>query len=200
VSVNSGILNLQNSSAISGNQVYVNSGATLQLQNNITETAPVQLNGAGAGSQDGALVNVSGTNTVSGNMGSAGPETIASDSGTLIFSGGSFYGGSTITFGGAGNGVLAENSLTLNDVTKNGSGTWYFNTPGLSDSHSLHLNSGTINFVQGGLGEGGNQLFINANGGVLQYAANTASPDDLSGRLAYGSGTIEVDTNGNNVT
>jgi autotransporter-associated beta strand protein len=202
-SVNSGILNVQNSGAISGVQGYVDSGATLQLQNNITESAALQLQGTGAAGQNGALVNVSGTNTITGNITfGGGSTTIASNSGTLIFSGASFGPDSNVlTLTGAGNGVFDENSLNIDGhagFSLDGTGTWYFETPNPSFSGSLHLNAGTLDFVQGGL----NGFFINPGGGVLQYAANTAHPDDLSNVIGYGSqgAPVAIDTNGNNVT
>jgi fibronectin-binding autotransporter adhesin len=201
LNVNSGILNIQNSGAISGAQGYINSGATLQLQNNITESAPLQLQGSGAGGQNGALVNTSGTNTITGNITFAGgTTTISSDSGTLIFSGANFSDTNPLILTGSGNGVIAENSVSYpggNGITKSGTGTWYLATAN-SWTGSLHLNSGTVNFVQGGLGT----AFINPGGGILQYAANTATPADVSPRFGYGTGTapVAVDTNGNNVT
>jgi fibronectin-binding autotransporter adhesin len=201
LNVNSGILNIQNSGAISGAQGYVNSGATLQLQNNITESAPLQLTGAGATGQNGALVNTSGTNTVTGNVTFAGQTTISSDSGTLIFSTGSFVDNNVLTLTGAGNGVFNSGYLNIDGHAGfylDGTGTWYFNDPSPYFSGSIHLNSGTLNFVKGGL----SGFFINPGGGVLQYAANTASPDDLSGSIGYGpqGAPVAIDTNGNIVT
>jgi autotransporter-associated beta strand protein len=200
-SVTSGILNVQNSGALSGNQGYVNTGETLQLQNNITVSTPLQLQGSGAGGQNGVVVNVSGTNTIKGNIGFAGGTTnISSDSGTLIFSGATFSDGNPLVFGGAGNGVFAENSLSLGGggtgITKVGSGAWYFNTPGTSFSKSLHLNGGTVSFVTGGLGTG----FINPGGGVLQWAPGNTT--DMSNSIGYPSSPepLLLDTNGNNVT
>src|SRR5438552_4678615 len=64
-SVSSGILNIQNDNELgtTGSGTTVSSGATLQLQNNITVgPEALTVSGSGAAGQNGALVNVSGTN------------------------------------------------------------------------------------------------------------------------------------------
>src|SRR5207248_2239798 len=83
--VSAGILNIQNGSALGGTAAgtTVSSGATLQLQNNITVGAEaLTLSGTGA-SGIGALDNLSGTNSYGGLLTLAGATTISSDAGTL---------------------------------------------------------------------------------------------------------------------
>jgi autotransporter-associated beta strand protein len=208
--VSGGILNLQNSDALGTGTtqtfaVYQNT--TLQLQGGITLPAyTIQVAGAGTLGQDGAIVNVGGTNTISGpiNVTGAGSglTTISSDSGTLIIAGGMTTGYNNVIVTGAGTGIFA-NTVAINSdgnyIEKDGSGLWDFENASNTFAGNLHLNSGTVSFVSGGLG----QTTINANGGVLKY--DTGNTQDASGgagnpTIQYSNGPIEIDTNGNSVT
>ena len=125
--VTAGVLNVQNNSALgtTGTGTTVASGAALQLQNNLTVTGePLTLNGTGIAS-DGALRNISGNNTWTGNvaLGALGA-TVQSDSGLLTLSGGISGNTRTLTVGGAGDttlsGILAT---TTGGLVKNDGGT-----------------------------------------------------------------------------
>ncbi|OYW28776.1 MAG: hypothetical protein B7Z47_05485, partial [Chthoniobacter sp. 12-60-6] len=121
--VNAGILNIRNSSALGAVTTSetipsadnagttVASGATLQLQNNISVGAEaLTLGGTGAAGQTGALVNVSGTNSFAGALTFTANTTISSDSGSLALTNTSAIVGSggsrTLTLTGAANGSL----------------------------------------------------------------------------------------------
>src|SRR5207253_7984929 len=82
--VSAGILNIQNANALgaTGNGTSVASGATLQIQGDITTAAEgLTINGTGASGQNGALINVSGTNNYAGLVALGSSSTISSDSG-----------------------------------------------------------------------------------------------------------------------
>jgi outer membrane autotransporter protein len=132
--VSAGILNIQNGSALGStfNGTFVGSGATLQLQGGISVgTEELTINGAGATGQNGALVNVSGTNNYGGLLTLASDSTISSDSGTLnltntgtitSFTSGEGFG---LTLAGAGDGTISSIIGTgTGTLTKNGAGTW----------------------------------------------------------------------------
>ena len=74
--VSAGILNIQNGGGLgtTAGGTTVSSGATLQLQGTITVgTEALNINGTGASGQNGALVNVSGTNSYGGLLTWPGP-------------------------------------------------------------------------------------------------------------------------------
>lgn len=131
--ITSGILNIRNSSALGSTALgtSVTAGATLQLQGTISVGAEaLTINGLGAAGQNGALVNVSGTNSFGGQltMGSnvAGTAISSDNSGTLnLTNTGTISNASTRTLilTGSGNGSLAG-VLTAGSISKSGTGTW----------------------------------------------------------------------------
>src|SRR4029453_10918226 len=128
--VSAGILNIQSGSALGATTTgtTVSSGATLQLQGSIsvgTETPTVS--GAGAAGENGALVNVSGTNNYGGLLTLGAASTISSNSGTLnLTNTGTITGsGLNLTLTGSGIGSISSVIGTgTGTVTKNGSGQW----------------------------------------------------------------------------
>ncbi len=126
--VSAGVLNLQNATALGSTAAgtTVTSGAALQLQNNITVGAEaLTLSGTGIAS-DGALRNISGTNTYGGLLTLGAATRINSDSGTLTLSNAGTITGSGfgLTVGGAGNTTIASILGTgAGTLTKDGAGT-----------------------------------------------------------------------------
>lgn len=194
--VSAGILNIRNSSALgavlSSETVpsaadagtVVASGATLQLQNNISVGAEaLTLAGTGASGQNGALVNVSGTNSFAGALTLTANTTLSSDSGSLALTNTTAIVGSggsrALTLTGAGNGSLASSMDTgLASLTKNGTGMWTL-TGTSSYTGTTTVNAGTLN-VTGALGStavtvnsGGTFAYAGTLGGSLTAANNT---------------------------
>ncbi len=194
-----GILNIRNSSALGAvvtNETtpsaanagtVVASGATLQIQNNISVGAEaLTLSGTGASGQNGALVNVSGTNSYGGALtfGTANV-AISSDSGSLALTSTTAIVGGTrsLTLTGAGSGSLAAAmNTTVSGLTKSGTGMWTLS--GASTyTGATAVNAGTLN-VTGSLG---NTAVTVAGGGTLA-AANT-----LGGSLTVANlGTLSI--------
>jgi autotransporter-associated beta strand protein len=123
--VSSGVLNIQNANALGTTAAgtTVSSGAALQIQGGIAVGAEaLTLNGSGV-SSTGALRNVSGNNSWSGNLTLGSVSTIASDSGTLTLSGTLTNGGFALTIMGAGN-ITANGVISgTGGLIKNGTGT-----------------------------------------------------------------------------
>jgi autotransporter-associated beta strand protein len=182
--VNAGILNIRNSSslgAVMTNETVpsaanagtvVASGATLQLQNNISVGAEaLTLSGTGAAGQNGALVNVSGTNSYGGALtfGTANV-AISSDSGSLALTSTTAIVGGTrsLTLTGAGSGSLAAAmDTTVSGLTKNGTGTWTLSGAS-SYTGATAVNAGTLN-VTGSLGN----TAVTVAGGASLAASST---------------------------
>ncbi len=111
--INAGILNIQNASALGtiAAGTTVASGATLQLQGGITTLSEgLTISGTGASGQNGALVNVSGTNNYAGLLTLGAAATISSNSGTLNFTNTGTITGPTfgLTLTGAGSGSVSS--------------------------------------------------------------------------------------------
>ncbi|MGD0390721.1 MAG: glycosyl hydrolase family 28 protein, partial [Tepidisphaeraceae bacterium] len=167
--VNAGALNVQNAGALADtSSVTVAGGAALQLQGNISTTTAVglTLNGAGI-TTNGALENVSGSNTYSGLITLGSNSTIGSDAGTLTLSNtGTITGsGDNLTLTGSGNGTLAgiigTNGGTL---TKSGSGTWTLS--GVNTySGGTTINAGAL-LVTHSNGAGGGTIAVDTANGL----------------------------------
>ena len=198
VSINAGVLNLQNSSALGGSTYgnTVSNGAALQLQNNVTVAeGSFNLNGSGVGAT-GALRNVSGANTFTGAVILASSSTIGSDTGTLTVSGDVDLGSShTLTLAGAGN---LEFSGAVNGsasgITQTGIGiTTFSGSTANSFGGPLNINSGTVqlNKTAGTNAVGGGAVTIGdgvgaANSATLTLLASNQLPDS-SGLLTINS-------------
>lgn len=127
--INGGIVNYQNGTAFGSSAITVAAGATVQVQGDIAGgAAGLSLNGAGAPGQNGALVNVSGTNSFAGTITLTDSTTISVDSGTLNLTGVGAVTGTSfgLTLAGPGDGSLAGVIATgsLGTLVKNGAGTW----------------------------------------------------------------------------
>ncbi len=131
--VSAGVLTTQNASALggAGSGATVASGATLRLEGGITVgTGGLSLGGTGFTGQPGALVHVSGTSTLGGQLTLTANTTIASLAGDLdLTSTATVIGGArTLTLTGAGNGSLAGAlDTTITGLTKSGAGNWTLN-------------------------------------------------------------------------
>ncbi len=193
--INAGVLNVQSNGALGGtlNGTTVTSGAALQLQGGVTVTGEaLTLNGTGV-SNDGALRNISGNNTWTGNvtLGSSPGTTIQSDAGLLTISGNFTGTDRTLTVGGAGNTLLSGTyNTTSGGLIKNGTGTLTLTggTARTQNGASL-VNDGTLalNMTPGffALGDGTGSLTIGDGVG----AANSANVSLLgSDQIADGTG------------
>jgi autotransporter-associated beta strand protein len=217
--VSAGILNIRHSSALGAvlsNEAIpsaanagttVASGATLQLQNNISVGAEaLSLAGSGASGQNGALVNISGTNSFAGAITLTADSTLASDSGRLNLTSTAAVAGSggnrSLTLTGAGDGSLAGSlAATITTLTKNGAGLW---TLSGANAHTgaTTVNAGTLN-VTGTLGTGNvsvNNSATFAHAGSLAGALTVANGATLIIGDAETVGSTGTLTVGGNLT
>ena len=211
--VSAGILNIQNATGLgtTASGTTVSSGATLQLQNGISVgSEALTLSGTGASGQNGALVNVSGTNNYAGLITLAAATTISSDGGTLnITNAGTITGsGFGLTLTGSGTGTISSIIGTgAGALTKSGSGTWtlsgantytgattvnagtlFVNGSTASGSAVTVNNSGT---VLGGTGTINGSVSIASSGAILEAGTgSTGQTLTMKGAVTMGSGSI----------
>ncbi|MBB5030452.1 autotransporter-associated beta strand repeat-containing protein [Prosthecobacter vanneervenii] len=187
--VSTGVLNIQNATALGTTAAgtTVLSGTALQIQGGIVVGAEaLTLNGTGV-SNDGALRNISGTNTYGGLVTLGSSSRINSDAGALTLSNtGTITGsGLALTVGGAGNTTI--NSIIgtgTGTLTKDGAGTLALTAAstytGVTTISAGTLSVGTIGNggVAGNLGQASNAAAnLVFDGGTLQYTGSTATSD-----------------------
>lgn len=216
--VNAGILNIRNDAALGAVLSYettptaaaagttVANNATLQIQNDISVGAEqLTLSGNGFTGQSGALVNVSGTNSIAGDVILAANTTIGSDAGRLNLTSASALAGSggsrTLTLAGAGDGSISAGlASTISNLTKNGAGLW---TLGATSAHTgaTTVNAGTLNLAGGISGTGlvtvNNTATLAAQGTVAGglTLANGATLIVGNAEVAGSTGTLTVSGN-----
>jgi autotransporter-associated beta strand protein len=191
--ITAGIVNAQNNTALGstvGNTV-ISTGATLQLQGNITTPEAISLIGVGASGQSGALVNVSGNNSVTTTLSLTGATTMASLAGLLTVDtsvGPAISGTSNLTFTGAGNTTIADAIATGvgATVTKTGTGTLT-----LSGTNTY---TGATTVQAGTLAIGANNTLVTTSNLTLGATAGTAATVDMSS-FSQTVGSLNVTTN-----
>jgi len=218
--VSAGALNIQSNSGLGASSgVLVAAGAALQLQGTISTTtaSPLTLSGTGVtASPNGALENVSGTNTYSGLITLGAATTIGVDAGTLnLTNTGTIYGTATglgLTLTGAGNGSIASiinggvsTAAGAGTLTKAGAGTWTLSGNN-TYTGTTTVTGGVLNLAGGSLSGGillvaptaGQSAVLNQiagtnniNGGDSRIGGNTATDTTAYGvyNLAGGAAT-----------
>ena len=209
--VSAGVLNIQNASALGTTAAgtTVASGAALEIQNNITVGAEA-LSLAGTGvSGNGALRNISGTNSFAGNITLTAAAKIQSDVGALTLSGGVTGTNRNLTIDGAGNTTISGTITTgTGTLTKNGAGAVTLSgTSANTYSGATAINDGTLNLNKtaglNALGTGnvtiGDSVGLASSANLVllasnQIADNAAITINADGRLGLGTFTESIGT------
>lgn len=196
--LSAGVLTIRHANAL-GSIVAgtVVSAGTLQLEGGITTAAePLTLNGGGFGGaasyniQNGALVNVSGTNTYAGSVTLGAASTISSDAGMLILSNaGPITGAFTLTLTGAAGGRIDSAIGTgAGAVTKTGSGTWTLTGTNTSTG-TLTLSNGTLRLGNGTSGSWTTTPAVTFNGlSTFEYRSLDSGSSQGMGALTFNQG------------
>jgi autotransporter-associated beta strand protein len=145
-SVDYGALRITNSNALGATSAgtTIQSGATLELAGNISIAEPLSLSGSGWDG-DGALANVSGANSVTGQISLLDCTTIHSASeSTLTIAGGIQGNNTTLTIAGYGNTIISSPLiLGSGSLIKNDTGALTIAAPNWSTGDTT-LNEGTL--------------------------------------------------------
>ncbi|WP_370624457.1 autotransporter-associated beta strand repeat-containing protein, partial [Polynucleobacter sp. AM-26B4] len=187
-SITAGTLIAANSGSLgtSAGGVSITSGATLALQGGITIADAINTaNGVGVGSL-GAILNNSGSNTITGLVTLGAATTIGSTAGTLTFdvaSSNAFTGTHNLTFTGAGDITVADPIATsAGTLTKSGAGTLtlsgnntYTGTTTLSNGILVAANSGALGTNASGTSIASGATLALQGGITITDVINTAS-------------------------
>ncbi len=205
--VGAGVMNIQNGSALGTGSAgaTVSNAATLQLQGGITVAGKsLSIAGSGVGST-GALQNVSGNNTWSGDLAvnTAAQARIESTAGTLTLGGTTTLTGTNangLIFQGAGtivvNGKITGNGTVTRGGTPSG-GTLVLNgandyTGGTLIARDSYINIGNDSaFGTGAVGVGSGNSFFAATGGA-RTLSNSFSLVNATGTTFTGSNNITI--------
>ncbi|HEY0965917.1 MAG TPA: autotransporter-associated beta strand repeat-containing protein [Opitutaceae bacterium] len=147
VFINNGIVQAAKTTALGTGTTTIANGATLELAGGISPTNAISVTGAGVGG-NGAIRNVSGTNTMSGTITQTGNTTITADASSTLNLTGTLTGTNRdTTFGGGGAISAAAITTGTGAVTINstGSGTVTFNGAGANTyTGTTTVNNGTL--------------------------------------------------------
>lgn len=190
--VREGVINIQNNTGFgsTGGGVIVSNGAAVEVQGNITVgTEALTLYGTGVGG-NGALRNISGSNSWAGAVTLGSATRIQSDAGSLTISGNfSSSGNHTVTIGGSGNITLSGRIQTgSGGVTKEGSGTLTISGTGGNDyTGDTTINGGTVVLSKSaGVDAIGSGTVIINTGSTLQWGNNNQLDNTVNVSLAGG--------------
>jgi len=192
--VTAGNLTVTNAGALgtTGNGTTVISGATLGLQGDITVAGEaLTINGTGAGSQ-GALRNISGNNSWTGDVSLAATSTINSSAGTLTLGNITGISGANraLTFNGTGNTVVTGAIATVN-TTLTKSGTGDLTLSGTSSfTGTTNVTAGNLIVTSNGaLGTTANGTVV-TSGGTLGLSGNVTVTGEALTINGTGAGTV----------
>ena len=193
--INTGVVNIQNNAALGAATAgtTVASGAALEVQGGLTAVAEnLTLNGTGI-SSNGALRNVSGNNTVTGNITLGSASEIQSAAGLLTLTGNITGAAQNLTLDGAGNTTVSGIiGTTTGTVTKTGTG--YAILSGANTyTGATAINAGTLEIQNAaGLGTaaGGTTVASGATLAISGGITSAESPLTLNGQGVGGLGAL----------
>ena len=179
VSINSGVINISNPASLGSSSGVTLAGGALQIQG-VTPTNAIPLVFNGPDVATGALVNVSGANSYSGNVTVNAPSTIAVTAGALNLSGNiSGIGALTLIGPGSGQLTLSGGNGSFSGGITVANGTLNINSATALGSGTLTLNDGTT--------------IDNINSGVSALSAN--NPQVWNGSFTFnGTNSLNMGT------
>lgn len=203
VAISNGIINAAGPAAnvLGTGAVAVSGAGNLELQGGLTLNNAFTLSSVGTGSIDGAIQNLTGTNTVAGPVTLAGATRLQSDAGTLRVTGSVNLGANNLNVGGAGTTTISGSIAGTSGLVKDGGGDLV-----LANANSF---TGASIITAGSITAGTDNIFNNASlltvstPGLLDLANFTATVGALSGNGSVdfgdsGAGLLRL-TNGTGV-
>ncbi len=206
VSVNSGILAVQNNNALgtasTSVRTTVNDGATVQIgtaSSALTVGESFTINGSGAGG-NGVINNTGGNNTISGIITMATNSTIGAATGTTLSATGVVNGTANLTKVGAGTLVLS-NSNTYTGATHINGGTLVVSSdtslgaaPSSPITDKLTFDGGTLQTANAFTLDSDRGITLNSGGGTVTLTTTSAAI--TYGGIVAGTGNLTVSGSG----
>jgi autotransporter-associated beta strand protein len=205
VKIEQGTLAAQSSTALGISGTWGNtiaSGATLEISNGIAiNEGGFTIAGLGVGGA-GAIRNLSGTNSIAGQITLGGDTTITSDAGNLTFTSLVDFGSFNLALGGTGNLTFSEAINGSGGVTKTGAGT--VTMTGVKNYGGATIISGGILSASNLVGDsspssvGASSIAATnlvLNGGTLRYTGAAATTNRLFS-VGTSGGTIDSSGSG----
>ena len=201
--INAGTISATHNNALgtTAGTTTVLSGGALNLSNNVNVGEAITISGAGV-SNNGAIRNVSDSNTLSGLITLAANSEIQVDSGSTltmdVASGNAITGTYNLTIDSVGNSLVADPIATsTGTLTKTGAGTLTLSGAN-TYSGSTTINAGTISIDDdSGLGTAPGSAtagHLTINGGTLQSTADFTLDSNRGVALGSSHGTFNVNS------
>jgi fibronectin-binding autotransporter adhesin len=191
VNVTNGTVNASAVDAAGSGTVTVSSLGNFQVQGGVSLASKFDISNTGGGSSNGAIENVSGTNTLSGAVTVSGASRVQSDSGTLTFSGATGLGGNSLNVGGSGNTAFtgAITGTAASAITKDGTGMLSIGVANPSFAGTVTVSNGTLQTTVANAFKTTTAITFSA-GSILDLASTSQAIGTLNGAgtVAFGSG------------
>ncbi len=169
----------------------VSSGSTLAFSNNVSVAENVTVAGSGV-TNSGALRNIAGNNTLSGQLTLSTNGTVRSDAGLLTLSGqvsGSAGGTRALTLDGSGNTKVDGAVLSsVSSIDKIGSGTATLN--GAVSSASVNVSAGTLALGAADRIANSSAVTVSGTGSFNLNGDDTVASLSTTGGTVGGTGTL----------
>ncbi|MBA4304944.1 MAG: hypothetical protein C0424_12015 [Sphingobacteriaceae bacterium] len=166
--ISAGAINVQNANALgTAGAIVVNSGGAFQIQGGLTFARPLTINGTGV-SNTGAILNVSGDNTLSATISMGSAARIQSNAGTLTLSNAASITATNQNFtvsSGTGAAVTVSGTIGIGSgtVTKEGQGVTTFSVANPYTGNTTINDGALIPTVANAFGTTGN-IIVTSNG------------------------------------
>lgn len=197
VNVSNGSVNVSGSNNVLGTStVNVTGQGNLQVQGGVTLSNSINIAGSGT-SNNGALENIAGNNTLTGNIVATSASRIQSDAGTLTLTGNVTSVNRAVTVGGSGD-IVATGVIGLGTagVIKVGSGDMRI-TGANTFTGALTINGGSATL--GANNTLANSVAVTVGTGAsfnLDGITDTIGSINGSGTVAFGNSVLTTTTNG----
>jgi fibronectin-binding autotransporter adhesin len=146
INLSDGTINASAATATGTGTVTVSNLGNFQVQGGVTLSNKFDISNTGGPTANGAIENVSGSNSITGAVTVSGASRIQSDSGTLTIAGATGLAGNSLDVGGSGNTTFtgAVTGTAASSLTKDGSGTLAMGVASPAFAGSVAINGGTL--------------------------------------------------------
>lgn len=170
--------------------VTVSNLGNFEVEGGSTLGSKFSLSTNGGPGNNGAIENISGSNSLTGAVTLTGNSRIQSDAGTLTVSGGIATGTNTLNVGGSGNTTITTSAITGSGaLTKDGIGTLAIGVANTTFSGTVTVSGGTLQMTVANAFKATTVITVNTSAIMdLNGTSQVIGTLTDSGTLAFGSG------------